>query len=307
MTTAPGRVAQEEGPHPIRAIGAYGCNLLPGFPSPALRSPSGPILKLTPGMKTRSKKPFRIARKSLVPNGIDEDERMGREQPIGMGRDRGPVGRLRYDTGIRSSALMTGSKDSSIEVAIIDLDGRANCKVVTTSLCSAAPKLAATGFRVKDENAHWTLAFQYETFPVNVAQREQFRAQPRKTDSIGASPSAIDRCSRPAGPFDQLSQAGRPEKPRRAQIPGRWFRADEATAASQAEACEEGRPAQAKARCLGPGSGSPDGTSCGGVSSGVGGRITSGSGTGMGSMGSGVGMFPSLLRGNARECAFCSA
>ncbi len=51
----------------------------------------------------------------------------------------------------------------------------------------------------------------------------------------------------------------------------------------------------------GPGSGSPEGTSEGGISCGAGGRITSGSGVGMGSLGLGVGIVSSLLTEMRRD------
>jgi hypothetical protein len=57
----------------------------------------------------------------------------------------------------------------------------------------------------------------------------------------------------------------------------------------------------------GPGSGSPVGTSGAGISCGVGGRITSGAGAGLGSLGWGVGMLPRFVHGNATGRAFVPA
>src|ERR1700724_1358906 len=54
----PGRVPKQE---TGRATGAISAASLRSFCKFGTAAPSGSIVKLTPGMKTRSKKPFRIA------------------------------------------------------------------------------------------------------------------------------------------------------------------------------------------------------------------------------------------------------
>ena len=58
---------------PKHATGAISAASLRSFCRFGTAAPPGSIVKLTPGMKTRSKKPFRIAGNPFVPNWIYED------------------------------------------------------------------------------------------------------------------------------------------------------------------------------------------------------------------------------------------
>jgi hypothetical protein len=71
-------------------------------------------------MKTRSKKALQDRGKPLVPNRIDEDQRFGRRQPIGIGRDGRPV---ELDVMVLHPLPLTHDriKAFGVEVAIVDL------------------------------------------------------------------------------------------------------------------------------------------------------------------------------------------